>query len=121
MTASVRSSRATRHLAFVRSEVGHCARICIIAFETDAGDLAQRDQQLDRIKTAVNRWVRESDTGARAWEETCEDFNVGDLLLNTNDEDLIRALEVCGIYNLRCEAEADSSETVDYDLVLNHR
>jgi hypothetical protein len=36
------------------------------------------EDALKGIEASVSDWVRETPEGAAAWEESCEDFNIGD-------------------------------------------
>ena len=38
-----------------------------------------KDEALQRLTRAIDGWVRSTDEGRKAWAESSEDFNVGDL------------------------------------------
>ena len=39
-----------------------------------------KDEALQRLTRAIDGWVRSTDDGRKAWAESSEDFNVGDLV-----------------------------------------
>ena len=39
-----------------------------------------KDEALQRLTRAIDHWIQKSDEGGKAWAESSEDFNVGDLV-----------------------------------------
>jgi hypothetical protein len=89
---------------------------------------------LKALKSALTAWVRETDEGRRAWKNSSEDFNVGDLstfmVWRTNTKKgepwyemprtLTPYLKDVGILQLQVETYCDTDVAAnwDYDTVL---
>jgi hypothetical protein len=65
---------------------------------------AQRTEQLKsptelefRIKTAVDDWLKNTDQGRAAYQESAQDFNVGDLLQYVGEPSLVERLAEQGV------------------------
>lgn len=70
------------------------------------------------LKRAVTNWINASETGIRAWKETSQDFNVGDLAQWIGDEALVEQLRLQGIFDLDVEAMNVSHVNWLFDTVL---
>jgi hypothetical protein len=46
------------------------------------------DDLMSRIKRAVTKWMENTEEGEALWEETCGDYNIGDLLMERDNESL---------------------------------
>jgi hypothetical protein len=46
-----------------------------------------RDRLWEAFRNAVSDWVVDTKLGRKAWEESCEDLNIGDLMLHDAFED----------------------------------
>lgn len=68
------------------------------------------------IKVAIKDWGKTED-GRLAIEESCYDFNFGDLANEQENEGLIKCLEEQGIKNLSVEI-VDQSGEFSFDTVL---
>ena len=68
------------------------------------------------IKVAIKDWG-ETEDGRLAIEESCYDFNFGDLANEQENEGLIKCLEEQGIKNLSVEI-VDQSGEFSFDTVL---
>lgn len=79
-------------------------------------------QFLDQLKTAITTWVKETPEGARAWQDSVENFNVGDL--STYDlgpeTSLGQHLAAGGIHDLEVEIHHSHQgcQSWAYDTVL---
>lgn len=73
---------------------------------------------LDALIGALSRWVRETQTGRDAWEESSEDFNVGDLSNYHGDPSLTPILADVGIMDLRVKVYSADRSTWTFDTVL---
>lgn len=84
------------------------------------GDARLRGESafLDALTKALSRWVRETETGQEAWEESSHDFNVGDLSNYYSDPSLTPILTDEGIVNLHIEVHSADASTWTYDTVL---
>jgi hypothetical protein len=103
-------------IAFVRQEG---VRATTVAMLTVWSPLAGPDEIVKAIKNGMGRWVVTSERGKQAWEETCQDLNVGDLLGQGYSQD--RAL--AAILREECVVIAegvitDWNEAWSYDTVL---
>ena len=45
---------------------------------TEAPSADTHHEALNRFMRAITDWIRETDVGREAWEDTCQDFNIGD-------------------------------------------
>lgn len=74
---------------------------------------------VDAIVKAMTVWVGSTERGRRAWSGTCQDLNVGDLLVAgyLQDTELKRLLEEQGVV-VEEGVIADCEEAFSYDRVL---
>jgi hypothetical protein len=72
---------------------------------------------LEMIKRAVTRWVNETDAGRAAWENSSEDFNVGDLSNEIGDKELTARLLEEGVVSLDIETHGTAHDW-QYDRIL---
>ena len=68
------------------------------------------------IKCAIANWGKTED-GALAIEQSCNDFNFGDLANEQENEGLVKCLEEQGIRNMSVEI-TDCSGEISFDTVL---
>lgn len=68
---------------------------------------------IEQLKTAVTRWLNETAAGRKAWLDSCEDFNIGDLASHSTSD----LLAPYGLYDLHTEG-ADTF-VHNFDTVLN--
>ena len=52
---------------------------------------------MSKFKKAVTQWAQTTDTGKEAYEDSYEDFNIGDFSHNEEDDELKRCLSEEGI------------------------
>lgn len=75
---------------------------------------------LDQLQKAVTEWVKTTKDGKEAWEESSNDFNVGDLVDYTTCESFLDILQ--GKYGIRelhvITNSHDDSGNWAYDTVL---
>lgn len=55
---------------------------------------------LDRVRSAVTNWVNTTDEGKKAWLNSSQDFNVGDLWNHLGNEQLIDLLKTHDVHEL---------------------
>jgi hypothetical protein len=72
------------------------------------------------LKRAVTRWVQETPEGHEAWEDSCDDLNIGDLSAYESDRALQHCLQQAGIARLSIEVYCDTEPVygATYDDVL---
>lgn len=68
------------------------------------------------LRRAVTKWVRSSWSGARAYEESASDFNVGDLVSHLEDPSLVASLRTYGIDQITVRYLGDFKPYIDFDL-----
>lgn len=97
---------------------GH--RICFSPCERASGTAVRGDTLRDHITLAVSHWFTTTGEGRAAWEESSEDFNVGDLANALGDARLEESLRLHGIAALTVETHAARGGNHDwpYDEVL---
>jgi hypothetical protein len=92
--------------------------VALVSFRSVA--LMTGGQALVAIREAVTRWVMQTFEGTKAWDQSVEDFNVGDLIGYLSDPYLCVFLRTFGIYDLKIESLELSYERKDwsYDTLL---
>jgi len=80
----------THVLAFARQEKMDITTSAQVTFKTE--DSLTDEQLLKRLTAALTEWATHSQKGYKAWEDSCNDFNVGDLAhwLDDNASELDR-------------------------------
>lgn len=85
-------------------------------------DREMTDTELrEAVSKAVSEWIAETEDGKKAWEYSCEDFNIGDLACRGIDDDLKEKLEKVGVYELHISThsfEANWPTPWSYDDIL---
>lgn len=76
------------------------------------------DHVLPAVKQAVTKWIKQTDTGGRAWVEASEDFNIGDLAMYLMSLQPFFAEH--GMYNASIES-VDCVPCWNYDTLLADR
>jgi len=72
------------------------------------------------FKQAVTDWVLETDTGRKAWEDSCEDFNIGDFFVYYTPS-IMQFLWRHGIHSISIVYQLAEGEEVPFDKVLVDR
>jgi hypothetical protein len=71
---------------------------------------------LYKLKSALNSWIQDTEEGKAAWEESSEDFNIGDLTDYCNKDSLKKYFEIEGI---EVNIEMGSKDLcIPYDTIL---
>lgn len=74
---------------------------------------------LKALRKGITKWVRGTAEGKKAWNESCQDFNVGDLCQYEKSEALLKCLAVVGIFTLDISCNCfDYAAQWSYDTVL---
>lgn len=78
------------------------------------------DQLLDLFRNAVTAWVRETKEGAEAYENSSEDFNIGDLAVIMPNPQLQFYFNGQGLYDINIETivNTDYQDNWTYDTRL---
>jgi predicted Fe-Mo cluster-binding NifX family protein len=69
------------------------------------------------LEQAITDWILETEEGKEAWAESCEDFNIGDVLMHYPSESLTRYLRKRGVNVLSLE-QATTADVVSFDRIL---
>lgn len=84
-------------------------------------------QALEAFRKGITKWMRETLEGGRAWKESCEDFNIGDLSSYVGEyadnKYLHLYLEAEGIHHVEIEIHSvcqEASRAWTYDTVLRN-
>lgn len=110
-------------LLFTRPESGLSSRLdaalLVTLGVTKESGGGEPGAAMSAFKKAVNRWVQETPQGKRAWEESGNDLNVGDLFSQYEDEpSLATAFAEEGLYEVKCVWSLSEGEEYPYDTVL---
>ena len=82
-----------------------------------------KDEALQRLTRAIDHWIQKSDEGGKAWAESSEDFNIGDLAGYLDGcgravPSLQHYLELEGIVRIKDLFVLTDSEQESYDRIL---
>ena len=82
-----------------------------------------KDEALQRLTRAIDHWIQKSDEGGKAWAESSEDFNVGDLAGYLDQcgkavPSLQHYLDLEGIARIKDQFVLTNSEQESYDRIL---
>lgn len=83
---------------------------------THEADIDQ-NEVFHRLTTAITDWVRKTDSGKQAWQNSSQDFNIGDLIHHDGDPALARFLHWHGLHLSRLTV-VDSECAEPFDTVL---
>lgn len=102
-----------QQLTFIRQEgfAGISNMIVVGVYMTNNKD------PMEALKAGITEWVETTQEGKDEWEGSCEDFNIGDLLMASDDE-LMPILRKHGIAGLRTIYAHDPDLVYPYDTIL---
>jgi len=106
------------HIAFTRKSSHQIDLLRVLGF-THTQALKSEQEVLDALQKAVTHWIETTPQGLAAWEESCEDFNIGDLC-SCEDFELQASLKSHGILSIETIYEFTPNQEVDYDKILAH-
>lgn len=106
------------YLPFIRQEGIDITTIAIMKLKVT--DETKKSDVVDKLIDVITQWINNTEDGKKAWGESCDDFNVGDL---SSYEDLIREtmskeLMTVGIHYFEIIFQEDSEKVEDFDTVL---
>jgi hypothetical protein len=78
----------------------------------------EQDDLLERLCRAVTRWVNSTPDGAKAWEYSSQDFNIGDLASELGDPILLMRMADEGIRGFVLSDVPEEDRYWRYDTVL---
>jgi hypothetical protein len=108
------------HVCFIRLDGTLVDALRVIELTTAANT---RDDAMQRLTRAIEQWIGNTEEGRKAWAESSEDFNVGDLAgyLSGSGKavpSLQRYLEQQGITRIKDLFVLTNSEQESYDRIL---
>jgi hypothetical protein len=107
-------------LAFTRTNEFNIETLRVLRF-THLQSLKNEDSTeeavLEALEKAVSLWIETTPTGLAAWQESCENFNIGDFCTHY-DFQLQASLEAHGIHSIETLFELSPNQEVAYDKVL---
>lgn len=89
--------------------------VAIIDARVTNSDLLGHRKFLAALKRAITKWVKSTEEGKKAFEYSCEDFNVGDLSSYTDSPYLTYYLHEEGIHELEISAYASDSGNMNWN------
>lgn len=93
--------------------------VCVVKATVDQPELNDERSFLDSLRRAVTRWINETTQGKAAWQQSCQDFNIGDLGNEFPlDERFIEILADEGICRLELESFGGGSRYWVHDTHL---
>lgn len=107
----------TTELFFTRQEGLHTTNTCLLTL-THSETLATNEQILEALIEGVTDYLQQSEQGRKAWNDTCHNFNIGDLD-HQNESDVLPYLQPHGIstYSLTFQ---NAERSIPFDTVLSH-
>lgn len=105
-------------LVFTRNQKFHLENLLILRF-THTENLQNEEEVLEALERAVTEWVETTPEGREAWEDSCEDFNIGDFCCQ-EDPQLQDCLKTHGIHSVETRFELVESQEISYDRILAH-
>lgn len=108
-----------QQLAFIRYE-GIQGLDCLLVMEFKTAQPMGRDAIMAALRRALTKWAETTAEGREAWEQSSEDYNVGDFLGDCETPEVLRLLADEGILGIEVIYQLSSSEEVSYDALLMH-
>ena len=105
----------THQINFVRNEDGISTTIAMVTATTNKA--MSNDELVNAIDRSVSNWMNETDIGVEAWADSCEDFNIGDLVDYSTDPSLTPYMQEQGIEGLTI-ITSDGDNCFDFDRIL---
>jgi EAL domain-containing protein (putative c-di-GMP-specific phosphodiesterase class I) len=109
-------------IIFIRRDGVSIDQLVVVRFEHN-DTLLRPDQVTNAFERAVTEWVKTTDNGRSAWEQSSEDLNIGDLLCGyygspTFNKELNPLLSEQGIRDWKVVCELTEGALESYDRVL---
>jgi hypothetical protein len=102
-------------LLFSRNEGDRLEAFAVVTFTCE--HTQDPSVLIEKFKSAVTAWVKQTSAGDEAWEYSCGTFNIGDYASYLNDEALARCLSDEGL-SVDVALMSDESSVIPYDLTL---
>lgn len=80
-----------------------------------------REKFLANLKAAIADWISKTEEGRRAWNDSVEDFNFGDLAMHSEDFKLRMAMNEFGIRDFEMQVISEEQVDFTYDTVIGER
>src|SRR3989304_5083938 len=82
---------------------------------SDQTDFRTATQFFKRLKKAVTQWTTKNEEGKKAFENSCGDFNFGDLTANSEESGLINILASQGIFDFKIQIVSNNERDFNFD------
>lgn len=106
-------------IIFTRVERGSLVNAAILYLVT--AQMVETSTAKELFEKALSRWVNTTESGKTAWEESREDFNIGDFSMNDNNQELKLILVENGIMSAEVETfTMDDSYGYDDHLITKN-
>lgn len=93
--------------------------VAAVTAEVGAENLRQDNGFRAALERALTKWFKTTEAGYEAWQQSCEDFNVGDLAAQLPAEGALKEfLELEKIFNLEIQTFDGGGCDWLYDAVL---
>jgi len=107
-------------VCFIRHDGALVDALRVVELTTEANT---KDEVMQRLTRAIEQWIGNTQEGRKAWLESSEDFNIGDLAGYLNGRgkavpSLQRYLDQEGIARIRDLFALTNSEQESYDRIL---
>lgn len=74
---------------------------------------------LGALKLAVGIWLETTEAGRAAWQDSCEDFNYGDLSMHIDNPELKKLLRKEGIISVQIEQFCAEKLNESWDTIIH--
>lgn len=102
-------------MTFARHEDGDVTTLAVLVVEHERP--MPMIEVNSELVSAITEWVANAASGKVAWQESCHDFNIGDLCEHMEDTDLARYLHARGML-IRSLETVDVGPAQPYDRLL---
>lgn len=102
-------------LLFSRTEGDRLETFAVVTFTCE--HTQDPSVLIEKFKSAVTAWVKQTSAGDKAWTYSVGSFNIGDYANYQNDEALTRLLLEEGL-TVKIVVMNDTSGAIPYDLML---
>lgn len=103
-------------LLFTRSE---SAMVSTLAIVSVTSNLSQDPAVLMvNLKSAITSWIKSTDEGKDAWNESRGDFNIGDFASYCNNDSMKQCLVDEGLLSVNVTIIDSANEHIPFDTIL---
>lgn len=103
-------------LTFIRQGTRGVENLLVLGIDSEQP--LTRETAMTALRNGLSAWAKTPD-GLKAWDHSCEDYNVGDFLGDMDHPDLVALLKAEGIVKVDVVFELETG-TFTYDKILIH-